>query len=75
MEKSTAKDINHLQLSNGENIPTLKQYFEAAQKTKIQLILELKKLKSPALETLAVEKIVALAKAYGLDNRIEYISF
>ena len=75
MDKATVADINKLKLANGEPMPTLTQYFEAAKKTNIKLILELKKLSSAKLETEAVEKIVALAKSYGLDHRIEYISF
>ena len=75
MEKSSAADINKLKLANGELMPTLQQYFEAAQNTTIKLILELKKLSTPELETEAVQKIIAMVKKYNLDNRIEYISF
>ena len=46
MEKSTAAELNTLKLKNGEQMPTLQQYFDAAKKTDIKLILELKKLKS-----------------------------
>ena len=75
MEKKSAEEITNLKLANDEHLPTLQQYFEAAQKTTIKLILELKRLNTPELETETVKKIIAMAKIYNLDNRIEYISF
>lgn len=75
MEKSTSSALTRLKLSNGENLPTLTEYFQAAQPLHTRLILELKAHSKPGRETKAVEKIVALAKEYGLENRMEYISF
>lgn len=75
MEHSTATNLTSLKLDNGEYLPTLQQYLKAALHTKVQLILELKKLSSPERETLAVEKIVAMVKKFGLENRMEYITF
>ncbi|WP_455585485.1 glycerophosphodiester phosphodiesterase family protein [Bacteroides sp.] len=75
MERSTAANLTSLKLDNGEYLPTLEQYFKAAQKTKLRLILELKELSKPERETKAVEKIVAMAKKFGLENRMEYITF
>ncbi len=75
MERSTATELSRLKLANGENMPTLKQFFDAAKSTDIKLILELKKLKTPQRETEAVKKIIAMVKAYSYDSRMEYISF
>ena len=75
MERSTASELSSLKLANGENMPTLKQFFDAAKGTDIKLILELKKLKTHQRETEAVEKIIAMVKAYGYESRMEYISF
>lgn len=75
MERSTAANLTSLKLDNGEYLPTLKQYLKAALRTKVRLILELKSLSSPERETLAVEKIVAMVKKFGLENRMEYITF
>lgn len=75
MEKSTSSALTRLKLSNGENLPTLAEYFQAAQSLHTRLILELKAHSKPERETKAIKKIVALAKEYGLENRMEYISF
>ncbi|WP_455591187.1 glycerophosphodiester phosphodiesterase family protein [Bacteroides sp.] len=75
MEKSPSSALTGLKLSNGENLPTLAEYFQAAQPLHTRLILELKAHSRPERETKAVEKIVALVKEYGLENRMEYISF
>lgn len=75
MERSTAATLSSLKLDNGENLPTLEQYLQAAQKTKTRLILELKVHSKPERETKAIEKIVDMVKKFGLENRMEYITF
>lgn len=75
MEGSKAEALTGLRLSNGEKLPLLEEYLEAAKEGSTQLILELKKLSSPKRETRAVREIVALAKRTGLEKRMEYISF
>lgn len=75
MEKSPSTVLTVLKLDNGESLPTLAKYLQAAKPLHTRLILELKKHGKPERETKAVEKIVALAKEYGLEDRMEYISF
>lgn len=75
MERSKASNLTSLTLSNGEHLPTLKQYLEAAQNGSTRLILELKEHGKPERETRAVKQIVALVKKMGLEDRMEYISF
>ena len=75
MERSTATTLTSLKLDNGETLPTLEQYLQAAQKTKTRLILELKVHSKPERETKAIEKIVDMVKKFGLENRMEYITF
>lgn len=75
IEGTSSSKLGRLKLSNGENLPTLAQYLKAAQPLHTRLILELKGHSKPNRETEAVEKIVALVKEYGLENRMEYISF
>lgn len=77
METSTAQELTALKLSNGENMPTLEQYFQTTQTlpNKTKLILELKEHSDKQRETEAVKRIVEMVKKYGLENRIEYISF
>ena len=73
--KSNAKTLTSLQLKNKETMPTLVQYFDAARPLSIQLILELKNLASPEIETYAVAQIIKLIEEYGYKDRVEFISF
>lgn len=75
MEKSTSATLTGLKLNNGEPLPTLAQYLQAAKPLHTRLILELKEHSTPERETQAVEQIIALVKEYGLESRMEYISF
>ena len=75
METSSLQQLQQLRLANGEQLPSLICYFKAAQSTSTRLILELKHHSSATSESTAVEKIVALAEAMGLSERMEYISF
>ena len=73
--KTSAKVLSTLQLKNRETVPTLTDYFDAARPLSIRLILELKKLKSPEIESYAIERILDLIKEYQYEERIEFISF
>lgn len=75
MEKSPSTALTVLKLDNEESLPTLAKYLQAAKPLHTNLILELKEHGKPERETKAVEKIIALVKEYGLENRMEYISF
>lgn len=75
MEYSKAAALTGLKLSNGENLPSLEQYLEAGKKCNTKLILELKAHSSKKRETKAVEAILDMVKAMGLENRMEYITF
>lgn len=75
METSTLSELQSLKLSNGEKMPSLEEYLDTASKLTVRLILELKAHSSAQRENIAVEKILALVKKYGLENRTEYISF
>lgn len=75
MEKSPSTALTLLKLDNGESLPTLAKYLQAAKPLHTRLVLELKTHSKPERETKAVERIVALVKKYGLEDRMEYISF
>ena len=63
-------------LANGEIIPSLDEYLEAAAKnTTTRLVLELKPLNPLQLEDEAVAKIVEALKRYNLLDRTDIISF
>jgi len=77
IQSASFEKVTALKLSNGENLPSLEDYFKAAGRTKksTKLILELKAHKTPAQETEAVAGIVEMVRKYGLESRMEYISF
>ena len=65
-----------LRLANGEIIPSLDEYFEAALAyPKMQLIFELKSEGDPDYEARALPATVEAIRKYGLEKRIEFISF
>lgn len=64
-----------IRLDNGEPMPTLRQYALKSRELSTRLILELKPHRTPEQETRAAEGIVRMIHDYGLDGRVEYISF
>lgn len=65
-----------LRLANGEIIPTLDEYFEAAlQYPDLKLIFELKSNGDPDYEARALPACVEAIRRYGLEDRVEFISF
>ena len=75
METSKSAALAGLRLSNGERMPTLEQYLDAGKNLNTKLILELKAHKNKKSEIKAVEKIIAMVKEKGLEDRMEYITF
>lgn len=75
MQDATEAVCTAVRLNNGEALPTLRQYLETSKQLTTRLILELKAHRTPEQETRAVEGIVALMKEFGLEDRVEYISF
>lgn len=75
IETSDAATITSQKLPNGENVPTLEQYLDAALKLKTMLVLEIKPHKDAAHETLAVKMAVAMVDKKGLSDRTVYITF
>lgn len=75
IEDTPAAEILKQKLSNGENVPTLEQYLDAAEKLNIRLVLELKEHDSRRRELAAAKKAVNAIKEHGLDSRTDYITF
>ncbi len=75
MQDASLKVCTAVELPNGENMPTLRQYLECGKGLNTRLILELKSLRTPERETEAVEKVVAMIAELGLTERVEYIAF
>lgn len=68
--------LRKVKLSNGETLPTMEEYLDAfAQCRHIKLIIEFKVHKSNDRESLLAEKIMAMVRERGLQEKVEYISF
>ena len=56
-------------------MPTLAEYLEAAKKTRVHLVLELKPHATPEAETAAAEAAVKMVNDNRLAKRVTYITF
>lgn len=69
-------ELRKLKLSNGEKLPTLKDYLKQGKKdAAVKLIIEIKPTKSQEREKEMVTKVLKTVKELGLDNQSDYISF
>lgn len=76
IETSLYSQLKELKLENGEFLPTLDQYLAKGKAMEgIQLILEIKAHRRIVNEDRAVATILNLVDTYGLEDRVEYISF
>lgn len=76
IETTEYSKIKNLKLKNGETLPTLEQYLQKGKQLQdTQLILEIKPHKKTENENRAVKEIVALVRKYGMEKRVDYISF
>ena len=75
--ESTYDQCKVLTLENGETMPTLDEMLDimAATTSPTKLIIEIKEHSTDALNNAAADAVLALVKAYGLESRVEYISF
>lgn len=62
-------------LANGEHVPTLEAYLAQAAKLNTRIVCELKPHDSNSTELAAVKRIVALVNKYGLEDKVDYITF
>jgi len=70
------KELEKVKLSNGENLPTLKDYLKQGKKDKqLKLIVEIKPAKTKELEDELVKKTIKMIKDFKLESQSEYISF
>ncbi len=76
IEDATFSQLQNIRLANGETIPTLREYLEAAKPLgSMKLILEVKEHTNKADEDRCVDAVLHLVDEAGLSNRTEYISF
>lgn len=75
IETSQSKDARAIVLSNGENLPSLKQYLQAGKDCTTRLVFELKPHKNRLQEAKAVIDGIMMVDRMGLNDRVEYITF
>lgn len=76
IESSTYDDLKDLRLSNGEKIPTLKEYLSAGEGQKrTRLILELKKHSTKEANIRAAGIVFQEVSASKVTSMVEYITF
>lgn len=75
IERSKAADVTAQRLPNGENVPTLEQYLDAAQTLQTRLVFELKPHADKKHELRAVKLLLKMMKRKGLTDRVDYITF
>lgn len=75
IESSPAEVVLAQKLANGENVPTLESYLATASKLPSRIVCEMKKHDSRSHELEAVKAIVAMVDKYGLNEKVDYITF
>jgi len=76
ISETNFSDLRKLKLSNGEKLPTLKDYLKQGKKdASVRLIIEIKPTKSKERENEMVNKVLKTVKELGLDSQSDYISF
>ncbi|HEU4633584.1 MAG TPA: glycerophosphodiester phosphodiesterase family protein [Flavisolibacter sp.] len=77
IEKTTYSELASHKLSNGETLPTLRQYLQAGLQNNqhTRLVLEIKPTSSKERARLLAERVVAMVKALNAAPMTLYISF
>ena len=78
IELKTYQQLNENKLSNGEDLPTLLDYFKKGTEGKhdTYLICEIKQgITNPALDKLATEATMQMVKDLGIEKKVIFISF
>ena len=76
IEDANYADIKDIKLSNGETLPTLKEYMKAFKKCRhTRLILEIKQHTTDEKMQRATRAVVEMVKKMKIGKRVEYISF
>ncbi len=76
IENARYADIKDKRLANGERIPTLREYLDAAKTLKgMKMILEIKEHINKSDEDRCVDSTLLIVAKAGMNDRTEYISF
>lgn len=75
IEDTPSAEVLAVVLDNGETLPTLESYLSTAAKLNTRIVCELKTHTDRSRERAAVRGILAMVEKYGLQNKIDYITF
>lgn len=75
IEETPSSEVLDIVLDNGEKLPRLDTFLDAAKNTDVRLICELKEHADKKQEDKAVKMLVRMIHEKGLDNRVVYITF
>lgn len=77
IEKASYADCKNLILKNGEKMPELKDFLKvlAESASSVKLIIEIKSHATPERNREAARRTVEEVRKYGMENKVEYISF
>ena len=75
-QKDTWAEIQKVTLPNGNKVPTLRQWLLEAKKVPtLKQIVEIKKHDTPEIETIVVERLIAMIKELDMMEQMEFTSF
>jgi glycerophosphoryl diester phosphodiesterase len=75
IEKSTYKQLSAYSLSNGEQLPRLKEYLKAGKNKNTRLVCEIKPASNTKRGRMVAQKVVALVEKLKVKEIVDYISF
>lgn len=76
VEETPFNILRQVKLSNGEPLPTVKEYLDAFEKCKkTKLIIEFKPHEKKEREVELAQKVIEMVHQRGLQDKVEYISF
>ena len=78
IELKNYAELNKLKLSNGEDLPTLSDYFKKGSfnNSKTLLICEIKQaVTDKSLDKIATQEVMQMVHSMGIENKIVFISF
>ncbi len=75
IETSPSEIVLAQKLSNGETVPTLESYLAVAAGLPSRIVCEMKEHDSRSHEKAAVKAILAMVDKYGLNDKVDYITF
>ena len=76
IQNCTKADLAGVTLSNGEPLPTFRQYLEQAVKnTSTRLVIEVKQHSTAERNRLCTEEMLREVEEYGIADEVDYISF